>query len=102
MTAPLPASRWRDLGVQTTSGDALPEDMPDASFVAGSSRSFLVYRNYDALLDYNCAHSYAIGVGLLADALAPGAPPVAKAVAHKSTRPAKRRPLRKNHDRAGR
>jgi len=23
--------------------------------------------NYDALLNYNCAHSYAISVGLLAD-----------------------------------
>jgi membrane-bound lytic murein transglycosylase B len=102
MTAMLPASRWRGLGVRTTSGEPLPEDMPDASFVAGESRSFLVYRNYDALLEYNCAHSYAIGVGLLADALRPGAPPVAKAVAHKGKRPAKRRPLRRNHDGAGR
>jgi membrane-bound lytic murein transglycosylase B len=92
MTAVLPASRWRDLGVHTLAGDQLPDDMPNASLVTGESRSFLVYKNYDALLEYNCAHSYAIGVALLADALSPGGPPVAKAVAKKTRRAAKRRP----------
>ena len=58
--------------------------------------AFLVYRNYDALLEYNCAHSYAIGVALLIDALTPGAPPIAKAVATKTRRPARRRPSRKS------
>ena len=67
MTVMLPVTRWRSLGVRTTNGDKLPEDTPDAALVTGQSRSFLVYRNYDALLDYNCAHSYAIGVALLAD-----------------------------------
>jgi membrane-bound lytic murein transglycosylase B len=95
MSAVLPASRWRELGVRTLAGDPLPDDMPNAALVTGESRSFLVYRNYDALLEYNCAHSYAIGVGLLADALSPGAPPVSKAVA-KSKRPAKRRTSRKS------
>jgi len=73
--------------------------MPDASFVSGESRTFLVYRNYDVLLEYNCAHSYAIGVALLADALQPGAPPVAKiakAAVRKSKRPAKRRSSRRS------
>ena len=28
---------------------------------------FLVYANYEALLDYNCAHTYALSVALLAD-----------------------------------
>jgi membrane-bound lytic murein transglycosylase B len=92
MTAVLPASRWRDLGVRTLAGDQLPDDTPNASLVTGESRAFLVYRNYDALLEYNCAHSYAIGVALLADALSPGAPPVAKAVAKKTKRAARRRP----------
>jgi membrane-bound lytic murein transglycosylase B len=32
-------------------------------------RAFLVYANYEALLDYNCAHSYALAVALLADQL---------------------------------
>ena len=47
--------------------------------VSGTARHFLVYSNYDALLEYNCAHSYAISVALLGDAIAsnkalPGAP----------------------------
>ena len=96
MTTMLPASQWRELGVRTTAGDPLPEDMPNAALVTGESRSFLVYKNYDALLEYNCAHSYAIGVGLLADALQPGAAPVAKAVAQKSKRTAKRKATRKS------
>ncbi len=96
MSAVLPAARWRDLGVRTMNGDPLPDDTPNASLVTGESRAFLVYKNYDALLEYNCAHSYAIGVALLADALSPGAPPVAKAVAHKTKRAPKRRSTRKS------
>jgi membrane-bound lytic murein transglycosylase B len=96
MSAVLPASRWRELGVRTMNGDPLPDELPDASLVNGESRSFLVSKNYDALLEYNCAHSYAIGVALLADALSPGAPPVAKAAVHKTRRPAKRRASRKS------
>ena len=38
----------------------------------GEKRHFLVYRNYEALLAYNCSHSYAITVGLLADKIALG------------------------------
>jgi membrane-bound lytic murein transglycosylase B len=45
----------------------LPTVDLSASLVSGSSRNFLVYDNYDALLGYNCAHSYAIAVALLAD-----------------------------------
>ena len=67
MTVVLPASRWRALGVRMMNGDRLPDEAPEAALVTGQARSFLVYRNYDALLEYNCAHSYAIGVALLAD-----------------------------------
>jgi membrane-bound lytic murein transglycosylase B len=96
MTTVLPASRWRELGVRTMNGDPLPEDTPNAALVTGESRSFLVYKNYDALLEYNCAHSYAIGVGLLADSLTPGGLPVAKAVSQKSKRTTKRKASRKS------
>ena len=41
-----------------------------ASLIRDDSRAFLVYGNYEALLDYNCAHSYALSVALLADRLA--------------------------------
>ena len=67
MTTGLPVERWRALGVRTLNGQRLPPATPNAALVSGRSRSFLVYQNYDALLEYNCAHSYAIAAGLLAD-----------------------------------
>jgi len=91
MTVALPASRWRELGVRASNGEPLPEDTPDAALVTSETRAFLVFHNYDALLDYNCAHSYAIGVGLLADSILTGEPPVAPAVARKVVRKPKRR-----------
>ena len=51
-------------------GAALPTAYLEASLISGSSRHFLVYRNYDVLLDYNCAHAYALSVGLLSDRVA--------------------------------
>jgi membrane-bound lytic murein transglycosylase B len=91
MTVMLPAARWRELGVRAVGGAALPDDTPDGALVTGESRAFLVFHNYDALLEYNCAHSYAIGVGLLADSVVTGQVPVARAVAKKPVRAAKRR-----------
>lgn len=67
MTVALPMARWQELGVRLTDGAALPKTNLTASLVSGSSRHFLVYDNYDALLEYNCAHAYAIAVALLAD-----------------------------------
>ena len=67
MTVALPMARWQELGVRMPNGSDLPASDRTASLVAGSSRFFLVDENYDALLDYNCAHSYAISVALLAD-----------------------------------
>ena len=43
-------------------------DVP-AGLVDVGERKFLVYPNYDAILGYNCAHYYALTVGLLGDAL---------------------------------
>ena len=96
MTTALPAARWRELDVRTASGQPLPATMPDAALVSGQTRSFLVYHNYDALLEYNCAHSYAIAVSLLADRLdsadAPDSPPSGSSLkqARKSARKATR------------
>jgi membrane-bound lytic murein transglycosylase B len=67
MTVALPVARWQELGVRLPGGGALPKTDFTASLVTGATRTFLVYDNYDALLEYNCAHSYAISVGLLAD-----------------------------------
>ncbi len=74
MTEALPLARWQELGVRLPTGGALPKADVGASLVSGDTRHFLVYSNYDALLDYNCAHSYAISVALLGDAVAAPAP----------------------------
>lgn len=69
MTPPRPLKEWAPLGFRTTTGAALPKSLLPASFVVAGQRSFLVYSNYEALLGYNCAHSYALSVALLADRL---------------------------------
>jgi membrane-bound lytic murein transglycosylase B len=69
MSEPLPLARWAELGVRTATGTRLPAADRIASLVTAGSRSFLVYGNYEALLAYNCAHAYALSVGLLAEGL---------------------------------
>jgi membrane-bound lytic murein transglycosylase B len=88
MTVLLPARRWQELGVRLPNGGALPASMPDAALVSGSQQHFLVYSNYDALLEYNCAHSYAISVGMLADRITGSAAPPRRAAGR---RPARKR-----------
>ena len=79
MTVGLPLARWRALGVRLPSGRPLPTADLTASLVSGRTRHFLVYPNYDALLEYNCSHSYALTVALLGDAVATSpAPPKAR------------------------
>jgi len=67
MTAPLPLSKWRQLGVTTKAGTRLPSAAIEASLVDAGRRKFLVYPNYQAILAYNCVHAYGLSVGLLAD-----------------------------------
>ena len=69
MTQRLPLSQWHELGVRRLNGNHLPKVTIDASLVETESNAFLVYGNYDTLLSYNCAHYYALSVGLLADRL---------------------------------
>ena len=69
MTVAQPMDAWRRLGVRLPGGRPLPRTSFDASLVSGDRTHYLVYANYDALLDYNCAHAYAVSVGLLADRL---------------------------------
>jgi membrane-bound lytic murein transglycosylase B len=82
MSVALPVQRWHELGVRLPGGRALPTGDAPASLVSGTTRHFLVEANYDAILEYNCAHSYAITVALLGDAMAshkaPAAPKRAK------------------------
>jgi membrane-bound lytic murein transglycosylase B len=92
MTVALPAAEWQKLGVRLTSGRPLPKSDVPMSLVSGSTRHFLVTPNYDAILEYNCSHSYAITVALLGDAIASTAKvkstPAPKAKSH--ARPPKR------------
>ena len=90
MTIARPMSEWTELGVRLSDGKALPIGAPDAALVSGTTRYFLVHHNYDAIIGYNCSHSYAIAVGLLADRT--GAAPAARAArARPRKRPARRR-----------
>jgi membrane-bound lytic murein transglycosylase B len=69
MTERRPLAVWREAGVRLKSGSVLPAaDLP-ASLVEIGGHSFLVYPNYETILDYNCAHLYALSVGMLADRL---------------------------------
>jgi membrane-bound lytic murein transglycosylase B len=67
MTEARPLSTWRELGVTQKNGAALPRAGIAASLVRVDTRRFLVYGNYEALLGYNCAHTYALSVAFLAD-----------------------------------
>lgn len=67
MTEARPLSTWAALGVTLTDGRPLPRADMDASLVRGVTRYFLVYRNYHALIGYNCSNAYAVAAGMLAD-----------------------------------
>lgn len=67
MTHRLSLARWQALGVRRADGGPLPRARIEGSLVHTGKRTFLVYGNYESLLDYNCAHSYALAVALLGD-----------------------------------
>lgn len=67
MTEPRPVSEWHEMGVKNAAGGALPNSSIPGSIVQSGTRTYLLYGNYEALLGYNCSHSYALSVALLAD-----------------------------------
>jgi membrane-bound lytic murein transglycosylase B len=70
MTTSLPLDKWRALGLTTASGARLPRAEGRASLLDTGTRTFLLYPNYESLLEYNCAHAYALSVGVLSDRIA--------------------------------
>jgi membrane-bound lytic murein transglycosylase B len=66
LTPPRPLGEWRRMGLLTAAGGPLPAVDIDASLLQAGSRTYLVYRNYEAILGYNCAHTYALSIVLLA------------------------------------
>ena len=69
LTSAVPLADWQALGVRTSTGRALPKSGRPASLLQTGRGTYLVYGNYDAILGYNCAHAYALAVGVLADQL---------------------------------
>lgn len=67
LTMPVPLKQWQQMGVRTATGTALPRVDRSASLLRAGKKTYLVYSNYDTLLGYNCAHAYALAVGLLSD-----------------------------------
>lgn len=67
MTERISLAEWQALGVRRSNGAPLPKGTAKAGLVSTDTRDFLVYDNYDAILEYNCAHYYALTVALLAD-----------------------------------
>ncbi len=74
------ADVWASRGVTTTAGRPLPNHGPAAILLPQGTRgpAFATFRNFNAILRYNNAVNYGIGVGYLADRIA-GAPPLQSA-----------------------
>lgn len=70
LSEPLPLAQWRAFGVRRADERPLPAADLDASLLrTDDGKAYLVYRNYEILLAYNCAHTYALSVSLLSDAM---------------------------------
>jgi membrane-bound lytic murein transglycosylase B len=69
MSEPRPLRAWRRMGIRTMAGALVPSSTLEASLMRAGTRSYLLYPNYETILDYNCAHTYALSVALLSDRL---------------------------------
>jgi membrane-bound lytic murein transglycosylase B len=69
LSSAAPYPEWRKAGVRPTGTTPARRDQEYSRLTLGRA-SYLVTRNYEALLAYNCAHSYALSVATLADAVA--------------------------------
>jgi membrane-bound lytic murein transglycosylase B len=67
LSQPRALKDWRTLGVRRSSGQPVPASPREASLLEIDDRRYLVTANYEALLAYNCAHTYALSVALLGD-----------------------------------
>lgn len=94
MTVVAPLATWSEWGVTRADGRPLPTAALDAALLDAPPRAFLLYPNYGALLDYNCAHAYALSVGLLADRLE--SPPSADERAAARRKPTRRKAPRRS------
>ena len=68
-----PLSYWASLGVKTYGGGNLPIENMQASIVAPDGlggEAYIVYNNYQTIMDWNRSTYFATSVGLLADRIA--------------------------------
>jgi membrane-bound lytic murein transglycosylase B len=68
-------SEWQSLGIRRIDGRDLPSRDLAAAMVlpdGTDGRAYLVYRNYAAIMAYNCAHLYSVTVGVLSDRIGRG------------------------------
>jgi membrane-bound lytic murein transglycosylase B len=71
LSEPRSLKAWKRLGVVAArGGPQVPSSTRPASLLRIDNRAWLVTSNYEALLGYNCAHTYALSVATLADRLA--------------------------------
>jgi membrane-bound lytic murein transglycosylase B len=71
LSEPRSLKEWKALGVAAARGAApVPSSPRPASLLRVDNKAWLVTSNYEALLGYNCAHTYALSVATLADRLA--------------------------------
>lgn len=67
----LTVGEWRQLGVVPTGRNLADSEMATLMETPGAyAQAYLLTTNYRAILDYNCSNFYAMGVGLLANAIA--------------------------------
>ncbi|NRA69535.1 MAG: lytic murein transglycosylase [Gammaproteobacteria bacterium] len=69
-TAKLPLAKWNELGVRRLNLHDLPKINLTATLIIPdgiNGPAYLTYDNYRTILRYNCANSYALTIGLLAD-----------------------------------
>jgi len=67
-----PVSYWRSQGIAKSDGRLLPKDAALGAIIlpqGAQGPAFLVYENFDVIMDWNRSISYAIAVGHLADRL---------------------------------
>ena len=67
-----PISYWASLGVKKLGGGVLPQEDMMASIVAPDGKSgeaYIVYNNYQTIMDWNRSTYFATSVGLIADRL---------------------------------
>jgi peptidoglycan lytic transglycosylase B len=69
LSEPRPLEDWKARGVTGKDRTQLPASTVTASLLRVDEGEWLVTGNYEALLAYNCSHSYALSVVTLADRL---------------------------------